>query len=71
MLYECTLNGTAVVAHLESGATDCFIDPDEAKRLGLPLSRSLQNVELGDGSIISESESFSKSIFSGHTARCE
>jgi len=51
MLYDCTLNEHEVVGHLDPGATDCFIYPNEAKRLNLPVVRSVHEVELGDGSV--------------------
>jgi len=51
MLYDCTLNEHEVVGHLDPGATDCFIDPNEAKRLNLPVVRSVHEVELGDGTV--------------------
>ena len=52
MDYNCTLNGMKIVGHLDPGATDRFIDPNEAKRLRLPITPHEDDVELGDGSFV-------------------
>ena len=52
MVYNCTLNGMKIVGHLDPGATDCFIDQNEAKRLRLPITPHVDDMELGDGSFV-------------------
>lgn len=52
MLYDCVINGAPTIAHIDPGASGCFIDPAEASRLNLAISPFTETVELGNGSLV-------------------
>ena len=52
LVYNCTINGMKIAGHLDPGATDCFINPSKARRLRLPITLRVDDVELGNCSFV-------------------